>query len=137
MKLMQFALRSAAAVAATASIQAAAQAPQADATAPAAASAMRSVPAEPNVPPALRQPLRDATTGPVLLRYQALQKLKQRFDAADLDGSGTLTRDEARQAGLNFIDKNFERIDTSQRGAVSFDDLKAYLIQRREEARSR
>ncbi|WP_229262706.1 EF-hand domain-containing protein [Duganella radicis] len=118
--------------------QAGAQTPATDPVAPAPA-AVRSTPAypEPYLPPALRKPLRDATTGPVLLRYQAMQKLKKRFDDADLDGSGTLTRDEARKAGLGFIDKNFEHIDTYQRGNVSFDDLKAYLMQRREEARSR
>ena len=135
MKLLQIALLSIVAMAAAA--QAGAQAPQTDATAPSASSAMRNVPIEPNVPPSLRNPVRDATTGPVLLRYHAMQKLKKRFDDADLDGSGTLTPDEARQAGLNFVVKNFERIDTSQRGAINFEDLKAYLIQRREEARSR
>ncbi|MYM29084.1 EF-hand domain-containing protein [Duganella sp. CY15W] len=113
-----------------------AQTPTSDQAAPAT---VRSTPAypEPYIPPALRKPLRDATTGPVLLRYQAMQKLKKRFDEADLDGNGVLSRDEARKAGLGFVDKNFEHIDTSQRGTVSFDDLKAYLIQRREEARSR
>jgi Ca2+-binding EF-hand superfamily protein len=66
-----------------------------------------------------------------------MQKLKKRFDDADQDGNGTLSRDEARKAGLGFVDKNFDHIDTTQRGSISFDDLKTYLIQRREEARSR
>ncbi|MYM69304.1 EF-hand domain-containing protein [Pseudoduganella sp. FT55W] len=115
-----------------------AQTPTTEPAAP-APTAVRSSPAypEPYIPPALRKPLRDYSSGPILLRYQAMQKLKKRFDEADQDGSGMLTRDEARKAGLGFVDKNFEHIDTGQKGKVSFDDLKAYLIQRREEARSR
>ena len=134
MKLLQLAMLTAT----LAMSHAGAQTPAADPAAP-APTVVRSAPAypEPYVPPALRKPLRDATTGPVLLRYQAMQKLKRRFDEADQDGSGTLSREEARKAGLGFIDKNFEHIDTYQRGNISFDDLKAYLMQRREEARSR
>lgn len=134
MKLLQLAMLTAT----MAMSHAGAQAPAADPAAP-APTAVRSSPAypEPYLPPALRKPLRDYSSGPVLLRYQAMQKLKKRFDEADQDGSGMLTRDEARKAGLGFVDKNFEHIDTAQKGQVSFDDLKAYLVQRREEARSR
>jgi hypothetical protein len=113
-----------------------AQTPQPEAATPPAVRSAAAHP-EPYVPPSLRRPLPDASSGPILLRYQAMQKLKKRFDEADLDGSGTLSRDEARKAGLGFIDKNFDHIDTAQRGTVNFDDLKAWLIQRREEARSR
>ncbi|NVM76678.1 hypothetical protein FHW83_002479 [Duganella sp. SG902] len=135
MKLMQLAMLTATTLALS---HAGAQTPTTDPAAP-APTAVRASPAypEPYLPPALRKPLRDYSSGPVLLRYQAMQKLKKRFDDADLDGSGTLTRDEARQAGLGFVDKNFEHIDTAQRGKITFDDLKVYLIQRREEARSR
>jgi hypothetical protein len=128
MKLLQFALLAAVGLAVIS--HARAQAPKSDSP-----SALRG--AEPYLPPALRKPLRDASTGTALLRYQPMEKLKKRFEAADLDGNGTLSRDEARQAGLTVVDKNFDHIDTAQRGAVSFDDLKAFLIQRREEAHSR
>jgi hypothetical protein len=133
MKLLQSALLLAAAATL---LHAGAQTPAAEANSPAV---VRSAPIypDPYVPPALRKPLRDAASGPMLLRYQAMQKLKKRFDAADLDGNGALSRDEARQAGLGFVEKNFDHIDTAQRGNVSFDELKAYLIQRREEASSR
>jgi len=128
MKLLQLAMLIA--VGLTAMSHAGAQAPQPDTP-----SAMRG--ADPYLPPALRKPLRDASPGTALLRYQPMQKLKKRFDAADLDGSGTLSREEAHQAGLTVVEKNFDHIDTAQRGAVSFDDLKTFLIQRREEAHSR
>ena len=138
MKLLHLTLMAALAAAMA---QAGAQAPQSQpqldtAGAPGVA---RSAPARPDpyVPPSLRRPLRDASSGPILLRYQSLQKLRKRFDAADADGNGMRNRDEARQAGLGFIDKNFDHIDTAQRGSVSFDDLNTWIIQRREEARSR
>lgn len=72
-----------------------------------------------------------------LLHYRAVQRLKKRFDEADTDGSGSLNREEASKAGLRFVNRNFEHIDTRQRGDITFDDLKAYVMQRREEARSR
>jgi hypothetical protein len=125
--------------AAMAMSNAGAQAPQQALATPATPASVRSAPAhaDMDVPPSLRRPLRDASSGPILLRYQATQKLKRRFDQADTDGNGSLNRDEARQAGLGFIEKNFDHIDTAQRGSVSFDDLKSWIIQRREEAQSR
>jgi len=91
------------------------------------------------VPRSMRQPKRDIAPGPAptLLRFQSMQNLKRRFAEADQDNSGTLNRDEARQAGLSVVDKNFDNIDTAQRGHVTIDDVNAYLIQRREEANAR
>lgn len=91
------------------------------------------------VPRSMRQPKRDIAPGPAptLLRFQSMQNLKRRFSEADLDNSGTLSRDEAHQAGLTVVDKNFDNIDTAQRGHVTIDDVNAYLIQRREEANAR
>lgn len=89
---------------------------------------------------AMARPLQlpqDRVSAPLLLRLQPMLKLRQRFEQADADGSGTLGREEARQAGFTVVEKNFDNIDTAQRGQVSFDDLNAYLVQRREEARLR
>ncbi|MDR7047966.1 hypothetical protein J2X54_000401 [Duganella sp. 3397] len=91
----------------------------------------------------MRQPKRDAGpaaasgAAPILLRLQPMQNLKKRFTDADLDHSGTLNREEAHQAGLSVVEKNFDNIDTAQRGHVTIDDLNAYLVRRREEANSR
>jgi hypothetical protein len=128
---------------ASANAGAQAQASQADTPAPAmrtSAGAGMSTPySDSYVPRSMRQPQRDISPGaqPVLLRFTTLQKLKKRFEDADADRSGTLNREEARQAGLTIVDKNFDSIDTSQRGNVSFDDLNSYLIQRREESGAR
>jgi hypothetical protein len=120
-----------------------AQNPQADTPAPAARAAtgagagMATPYSDAYVPRSMRPPQRDSAPGPALLRFATLQKLKKRFEDADTDHSGTLNREEARQAGLGIVDKNFDSIDTAQRGNVSFDDLNAYLIQRREESGAR
>jgi hypothetical protein len=88
----------------------------------------------PWLPPDKRTPSAEPPASGEALRAQAMQKLKQRFDEADLDASGSLTREEAGKAGLGMVVKNFDRIDVAHRGAVSFDDLKAFLQQRRKEA---
>ncbi|MYM33129.1 EF-hand domain-containing protein [Duganella sp. FT50W] len=132
MKILQCAMLAAAAGWAA---MAGAQAPAQD---PGSQAATRSATAyEPYLPPALRKPLRDAGASATLLRYQPSPKLKKRFEAADLDGNGALSREEARMAGFTVVDKNFDHIDTARRGNVSFDDLQTYLMQRREEASSR
>jgi hypothetical protein len=124
-----------------ATAQAGAQTPPGEPPAPAVRTASAAGAATPYsdsyVPRSMRQPQRDIAPGPVLLRFTTLQKLKKRFEDADADRSGTLNREEARQAGLTIVDKNFDSIDTAQRGNVSFDDLNAYLVQRREESGSR
>lgn len=85
---------------------------------------------DPWVPPELRT----ATPAPALqgaaLRAQVERKLKAGFDRADIDRSGTVTRDQARAAGLGYIVKHFEDIDRQRAGAVSFDDVKRFLRER-------
>ncbi|MBQ5950025.1 EF-hand domain-containing protein [Massilia sp. ST3] len=78
------------------------------------------------VPPALRN--RSAAPPPAAgtaLRAQALDKLEAQFRAADRDGNGSLTPDEAK--GFGFVARHFDEIDAGRRGAVGFDDLRAYL----------
>lgn len=91
--------------------------------------------ADPYVPPAQRQPAAGAPAAGAALRGQAMQKLKQRFDQADADGNGQLTLDEARKGGLGMVVKNFDQIDRAHSGHVSFDDIRAYLLWKRAQAR--
>lgn len=93
--------------------------------------------ADPYVPPAKRLPSQDTPASGAALRGQALQKLQQRFAQADLDGDGRLTLAEAQKAGLGFVVQHFDQIDSAHRGAVSFDDLKAFFAQRRKDASAR
>jgi hypothetical protein len=86
---------------------------------------------EPYVPKAQRMPSRDTPATGAELKAQALAKLRQRFDEADSDRSGALTRQEAARAGLGYVDKNFDEIDLARKGAVTFAEVQAYLHQRK------
>ena len=142
MTILQFATNTtfaAAIVMAMAMAPASAQTPPAELARPAVSTPY----SDAYVPRSMRQPRRDVAPapatgpGPILLRLQPMQNLKKRFNDADLDNSGTLNREEAHQAGLSVVEKNFDNIDTAQRGHVTIDDVNAYLIRRREEANSR
>lgn len=77
------------------------------------------------VPPALRvRPAEPPATG-AALRAQALAKLEAQFRAADADNNGSLSVEEAK--GFGFVARHFDAIDVGGRGAVTFDDLRAYL----------
>ena len=85
------------------------------------------------VPPALRvRPAEPPATGNAL-REQAWAKLEAQFKAADVDGDGRLSVDEAKNFG--FVARNFDAIDIARRGVVSFDDLRAYLAREKAERR--
>ena len=90
-----------------------------------AASAQTPVANDAMVPPALRvRPAEPPATGEAL-RVQALAKLEAQFKAADADGNGSLSVDEAKAFG--FVSRHFDEIDVGGRGLVTFDDLRAYL----------
>jgi hypothetical protein len=82
---------------------------------------------DPWVPPELRKPAPTPATQGADLRAQVERKLKAGFDAADVNRSGTVTRDQARAAGLGYIVKHFDNIDRQRAGAVSFEDVKRFL----------
>lgn len=103
-------------------------------TAGAGCAAAQDIPRDPYVPPAKRLPSHERPASGEALRQQALAKLKQRFEQADLDASGALTEEEARKAGLGFVANHFAQIDAAHSGKVSFDDLRRYMAQRRKEA---
>lgn len=90
-----------------------------------AASAQGQLGVDAQVPEALRnRPAAPAATGEAL-QAQALAKLEGQFRAADINGDGRLSPDEAK--GFGFVARHFDAIDTGRRGAVTFDDLRAYL----------
>jgi len=61
------------------------------------------------------------------LQKQALGKLRQKFNEADREQSGRISRQQAQQAGFGFVANHFDAIDRQHRGSISFDELKAYL----------
>jgi hypothetical protein len=88
---------------------------------------------DPWVPPAAREKstlkLAPITEG-AELDAQVDAKLRARFAAAAKEG-GTLTREQARAAGLGAIAENFAAIDRQGRGVVTFEDYRRYLRERR------
>jgi carboxypeptidase C (cathepsin A) len=81
---------------------------------------------DPWVPPQLAKSYSPPTRG-AELRAQVERKLRAGFDSADPKGVGTITREQAAAAGLGFIARDFDAIDRRRSGAVTFDDLKAFL----------
>lgn len=61
------------------------------------------------------------------LHAQVERKLREKFDAADRDKRGSITREQARAAQLAIVADNFDAIDGERRGRVTFDDFKHYL----------
>ncbi len=55
-----------------------------------------------------------------------LAMMESRFKAADKDGDGKLTRDEAK-AGMPRVYSNFAKIDQSGKGYVTIDEIKAAM----------
>ena len=57
-------------------------------------------------------------------------ELQKRFAAADANGDGQLTRDEAK-GKMPRVYKRFDDIDMAHKGAVSLADIQAYAIAQR------
>jgi len=53
-------------------------------------------------------------------------ELKKRFAAADVNQDGLLSREEAK-AGMPFVYRNFDQIDTARTGAVSMAEIAAFF----------
>ena len=83
---------------------------------------------DPCVPPAVRaKAVRGAPeTRGASLEAQVEAKLRQRFEAVAGPG-GSLTREQARAAGLGAIAQQFDAIDRAGRGAVRFEDYLRHL----------
>jgi len=84
---------------------------------------------DPWVPPAVRKSaakLAPPATGPAL-KAQVIDKLQASFARADVEGAGTITREQARAAGLGLVAARFDAIDTAGRGRIAFDDFLRYL----------
>ena len=85
---------------------------------------------DPCLPPAVQKAatIKRAPTEGTTLRAEVEQRLRAPFDAAAREG--VLTREQAAAAGLGFIARNFDAIDRAGRGAIRFEDYKAFLRER-------
>jgi len=83
---------------------------------------------DPWVPPATRAAAASApVTRGAALHSQVETKLRQSFDAADVDKTGSITLQQAKAANLGLIANNFDQIDARRTGRVSFEDVKRFL----------
>jgi Ca2+-binding EF-hand superfamily protein len=57
-------------------------------------------------------------------------ELQKRFAAADRNGDGRLTRDEA-QAGMPMVHQHFDEIDKARAGTITLADIVAFVKERR------
>jgi len=85
---------------------------------------------DPWVPPDARKPSTAPPTEGAALRAQVERKLRQAFDAADVDHTGSLTRQQANAGGLGFVARHFDEIDRQKSGTVRFDEVKRYMVER-------
>ncbi len=85
---------------------------------------------DPWVPPEARNPSLTPRPAGAALRAAVERKLKRAFDEGDVAGAGSLTREQARTAGFGYVARHFDAIDRQRRGAVRFDDVKRYMVER-------
>lgn len=89
---------------------------------------------DPWVPPAVRAAAAASAsaneTRGAALHAQVEKKLRASFEAADTQRSGSITREQAKAAGLGMIAGNFDQIDAGKTGRVSFEDVKRFLKKR-------
>lgn len=57
-------------------------------------------------------------------------KLQERFAKADVDKNGYVSAAEV-DGKMPFVDRNFAAIDTTGRGSVTLDEIRAYAINRK------
>jgi hypothetical protein len=105
-------------------------------TASPVATAQQSIPPQgPSVPPSLRSPPPYTPASGQDLRDEAMRKLQRQFDQADVDRNGSLTRTEAKRAGLGFVERSFDDIATPGRDRVSFSEVRGFMAERARAAR--
>jgi hypothetical protein len=56
---------------------------------------------------------------------QVAAEMQKRFAAADKNGDGLLTKEEA-QAGMPYVHKHFDEIDKAKQGSITLADIAAF-----------
>ena len=86
---------------------------------------------DPWVPPGARErPHSGHETRGEALRGQVERKLRESFEAADVESRGSITREQALAASLGVVADNFDAMDEGRTGRVSFEDFKRFLRSR-------
>jgi Ca2+-binding EF-hand superfamily protein len=61
---------------------------------------------------------------------QVAAEMQKRFAAADKNGDGRLTKDEA-QAGMPYVHKHFDQIDKAKQGSITLADIASFAREQR------
>ena len=61
---------------------------------------------------------------------QRAAEMQKRFAAADKNGDGRLTKDEA-QAGMPYVYQHFDEIDKTRQGSISLAEIAAFAREQR------
>lgn len=64
------------------------------------------------------------------MREQQKVKFDAQFKAADKNGDGALTKEEAEAGKLGWISKHFDKIDANKDGKVTREEIRAYMMSR-------
>ncbi|WP_347559068.1 EF-hand domain-containing protein [Robbsia sp. KACC 23696] len=68
--------------------------------------------------------------GTAFAQSSGMQQLTARFQAADTNHDGRLTRSEA-EAGMPRVAAHFDQIDTEKRGSITLDQIVAAMQRQR------
>ena len=68
---------------------------------------------------------------PAFAQDARMQQLQSRFEAANTNHDGKLTKAEA-QAGMPLVAKNFDQIDAAHKGYVTLDDIAQFAAKRKQ-----
>jgi len=85
---------------------------------------------DPALPEALRHTRPAPASEGATLQSQVDAKLRSRFEAADTTSQGHISRAQAEAAGLGFVARHFDAIDSGGHGSVSWAQVQAYLALR-------
>ncbi|HEY8099695.1 MAG TPA: EF-hand domain-containing protein [Burkholderiaceae bacterium] len=61
-------------------------------------------------------------------RHEKHEKFEEKFKAADKDGDGALSKEEAQAANMPHLLKDFDAIDTNKDGKLTPDELHAFMM---------
>ena len=77
-----------------------------------------------------REPAISAEEARIPMPVRVTRHLQKLFDAADTAHTGVVTREQLQRSGWGMMAKHFDEIDVRNTGAVSFADIKHYLVLR-------
>ena len=77
-----------------------------------------------------REPAISPEEAQIPMAVRVTRHLQKLFDAADTGHTGFVTREQLQRSGWGMMAMHFDEIDVHNTGAVSFDDIKHYLVSR-------